>query len=857
MPGLNLTRAEAADRAAIVAVDAYTVHLDLTGAATDPTYRSSTTITFRAGQGASTWLDLQAPTVLSVRLNDQDLDPLDVVAEHRIQLVDLVEHNTVTVVAECAYMNTGEGLHRFTDPVDGEVFCYTQFEVADARRVFACFEQPDLKATFTLTVDAPSHWTVVSNEVGAAEPLGEGKARWRFATTGRLSTYVTAVCAGPYHAVRDTYEGSAATIPLGLLCRPSIADHLDAEDLFEVTKQGFAFFEDAFGRAYPFSKYDQVFVPEFNAGAMENAGCVTYRDEYLFRSRVTDAALERRAETVLHEMAHMWFGDLVTMRWWDDLWLNESFATWASVLAQAEATRWTHAWTTFATAEKLWALRQDQLPSTHPISADMRDLEDVEVNFDGITYAKGASVLKQLVAWVGRDAFLAGLRDYFDKHAWGNTTLADLFAELEARSGRDLQDWEHQWLQTAGVNVLRPVVDVAEDGTFRSVTVVQEAPEEHPRLRAHRLGIGLYDRDESGRLHRRDSVHVDLSGERNEIEALRGVRVPDLLLVNDEDLTFARVRLDERSLATAIESIASFSESLPRALVWTATTDMLRSAELAATDYAALLLAGLAAEDDLMVVQTLLLSGRGAVELYSAPSNRVQLRTRWTDGLRRLAGEAAAGSDHQLAFVRAWASAAHSAADLAEVQALLRSEPPASGAFEGLALDADLRWHLLQRLVVHGAAGDAEIDAELARDATASGQNQAVLARAARPWDEAKEATFQALLAPKPMANRDLEMALAGFVLPEQADVLAPFVDRYFAAVPDLWRTRTLKTAERLVTGLFPRVLPTPALARRAWRAAEEAASAPALARLLSEGAADLDRALAAQAFDEERATPR
>ncbi|HEY9411769.1 MAG TPA: aminopeptidase N, partial [Jiangellaceae bacterium] len=409
MSGANLTRDETRERAARIDPGpsgvGYTVELDLTG--DDATFGSTTTLSFRAEAGTSTWLDLIAPTVREVVLNGVALDPAEVYDGHRVSLPDLAEENEVKVVADAAYMNTGEGLHRTVDPVDGETYLYSQFEVAEARRVFACFDQPDIKGAFTFVVDAPGHWEVVSNSPGKATKRRGGQVRhWKFATTQVMSTYVTAIVAGPYHVVRSEYSGKDTTIPLGLYCRKSLAEHLDADELFDLTRRGFAFFEDVFGLAYPFTKYDQLFVPEFNAGAMENAGAVTHHEDYVFRSRVTDAAYERRAETVLHEMAHMWFGDLVTMRWWDDLWLNESFATWASLLAQSEATRWTEAWTTFAVTEKLWALRQDQLPSTHPISADIRDLEDVEVNFDGITYAKGASVLKQLVAWVGREEFL-------------------------------------------------------------------------------------------------------------------------------------------------------------------------------------------------------------------------------------------------------------------------------------------------------------------------------------------------------------------------------------------------------------------------------------------------------------------
>lgn len=853
MPGINLTRAEASQRSATVTAQSYEVSLDLSqaGDTSQPTYRSETVARFDADPGATTWLDLIAPAVHSVRVNGQDLDPSQVFDGSRITLTDLQSSNEVVVVADAAFMTTGEGLHRFTDPADGEVYLYSQFEVADARRVFACFDQPDLKARFTFTVDAPVHWTVVSNSPAGAIEANESSTsrRWQFDPTPPISTYITAVCAGLYHEVRDEHSGTAGTIGLGLYCRQSLVDHLDSDELFTITRQGFAFYEEAFGHPYPFAKYDQVFVPEFNAGAMENAGCVTYRDEYLFRSRVTDAAYERRAETMLHEMAHMWFGDLVTMRWWDDLWLNESFATWASVLCQAEATRWTDSWTTFATTEKLWALRQDQLPTTHPISADARDLEDVENNFDGITYAKGASVLKQLVAYVGREEFFAGLRRYFRDNAWGNTTMSDLFKELEAESGRDLGAWEAEWLTTAGVVALTPQITTTDltgptsTRTYSSVTVAQEATEEHPTLRSHRIGIGLYDITDGG-LTRRDHLRVDIQGDRTEVPDLAGVPAADLLLLNDDDLTFAKVRFDDASMRTVISSIADFSESLPRAMCWTAATDMLRDAQLPARRYVDLVLAG-SESADLGVLQTVLRTGHAAVLQYCDPDYRPILARTWAEGLADLAESAEAGSDRQLALARAWVAAAPlSSAD--RLKALLDG----SDSLPGLVVDADLRWHLIERLAALGVADEAAIAAEEATDTTAAGQRHAAHARASRPSAAAKAEAWEALVAVDRLSNAMGEATLAGFVQPEQADLLAPYTEKYFAMVEQAWRTQTPRTAERLVDGLFPRYAVSQDVIDRAEEWLSEHPHLHAMRRLVLEGAADTRRALRAQQAD-------
>ncbi|MDQ3480200.1 MAG: aminopeptidase N, partial [Actinomycetota bacterium] len=529
MPGLNLTRDEAAARALVLDVASYDITLDLTTSET--TFASTTVLSFSCSDpGATTFANLVGATVYEITLNGQSIDT-SAYADNRIELTGLGAENELRVVADCTYSHTGEGLHRFVDPADDKVYLYTQFEVPDARRVFTTFEQPDLKSVFAFHVTAPAGWQVVSNSpTPTPEIAGDGIATWHFDPTKPISTYITALVAGEYAVVRDTYRGSRGDIPLGIFLRESLLEHLDADEIFEVTKQGFGFFEDAFDMAYPFGKYDQLFVPEYNMGAMENAACVTFRDEYIFRSRQTRAAYEGRANTILHEMAHMWFGDLVTMRWWDDLWLNESFAEWASHHSAVKATQYTEAWTSFCNSRKTWAYRQDQLPSTHPIAADNYDLEAVEVNFDGITYAKGASALRQLVAWVGEDDFLAGLRVYFNRHAYGNTELTDLLDALEETSGRDLGSWTKEWLQTSGVNTVRPAFDVDVEGHFSSFTIQQSASADFPTLRRHRLAVGLYDMTDEG-LVRRSSVETDVSGDETEVAALIGVKQPDLVLL--------------------------------------------------------------------------------------------------------------------------------------------------------------------------------------------------------------------------------------------------------------------------------------------------------------------------------------
>ncbi|MGA8331624.1 MAG: aminopeptidase N, partial [Mycobacterium sp.] len=566
----NLTRDQAVERAALITVDNYRIDLDLTDGDGNPgerTFRSITTAEFDALPGSDTVIDIAADAVRSATLNGRDIDVSEYNESTGIPLSGLTEHNVVVVDADCRYSNTGEGLHRFVDPVDNEVYLYSQFETADAKRMFACFDQPDLKATFDVSVRAPQHWEVVSN--GATANVDDGVHN--FVTTPKMSTYLVALIAGPYARWDDVYSDEHGEIALGIFCRATLAEFMDAERLFTQTKQGFGFYHKNFGVPYAFGKYDQLFVPEFNAGAMENAGAVTFLEDYVFRSKVTRASYERRAETVLHEMAHMWFGDLVTMQWWDDLWLNESFATFASVLCQAEATEFTTAWTTFANSEKSWAYRQDQMPSTHPVAADIPDLAAVEVNFDGITYAKGASVLKQLVAYVGLEDFLSGLRDYFRAHAFGNATFGDLLGALEKASGRDLSDWGKQWLKTTGLNTLRADFDVDDDGKFSRFAVAQGgAAPGAGETRTHRLAIGIYDDDDDGRLTRVHREELDVSGESTEVPALVGVPHGKLILVNDDDLTYCSLRLDPESLQTALDRIADIAEPLPRTLVWSA-----------------------------------------------------------------------------------------------------------------------------------------------------------------------------------------------------------------------------------------------------------------------------------------------
>ncbi|MEV0091573.1 aminopeptidase N [Streptomyces sp. NPDC050738] len=857
MPGENLSRDEARERAGLLSVDGYEVVLDLRsavgeGPAQGPrTFRSVTTIRFRSSTvGASSFADLVAPSVNAVTLNGQPLDVAAVFDGVRIALDGLQAENELVVDAQCAYSRTGEGMHRFVDPEDDEVYLYTQYEPADARRVFANFEQPDLKAPFRFEVTAPDGWTVWSNGAGTA---GDGGA-WSFEETKPISTYITCVVAGPYHYVTDSYrrtfeDGTELEIPLGAMCRKGLAKHFDVDDIFLVTKQGLDFFHEHFDYPYPFGKYDQAFVPEYNLGAMENPGMVTFREEYIYRGKVTSASYERRANVILHEMAHMWFGDLVTMVWWDDLWLKESFADFMGTFSMVGATRFENGWITFANNRKSWAYRADQLPSTHPITADIRDLEDAKLNFDGITYAKGASVLKQLVAYVGQDAFLEGARRYFKRHEYGNTRLGDLLAVLEETSGRDMTTWSQSWLQTAGVNSLTPVVTYDAAGKITELAVVQEAAESHPELRPHRVAVGLYRREAgSDELVRYARAEVDVAGARTVVGELAGAEKPDLVLVNDDDLTYCKIRFDEGSLETLRSHLGDITDPLARALCWSALWNLTRDALMPARDFVGLVLKFAGRETDIGVLQMLHSWAQSALMHYAAPSWREEGGRELAEGALRELRVAEPGSQEQLTWARFFAAVAASDADFQLLQGLLEG----SAKIDGLDVDQELRWAFLSPLASHGLADEGVIGAELARDNTASGKRHQVRCLASRPSEAVKAQAWAAVVESDALSNTLVEATISGFEQASQRALIAPYGEKYFAAIERVWAERSIQIGMLVVKGLFPGLQDDRATldATDAWLAGHEGA-APALRRLVLEARDDLARSLRGQACDE------
>ena len=826
MTSVNLTKKEAQHRSDMLDVEHYTIHLDLTTG--EETFSSITTARFKVKKSGDTFIDLRAKNVTEVLLDGEDitakaltLNDAGYDEEHGIALTGLTEgEHTLQITADAVYSHSGQGLHRFVDPADNRVYMYTQFEAADAKRMFACFDQPDLKATYDLTVVTPDDFVIVTN-APVETHVRDGKATHTSTIDYRLSTYLVALIAGPYFEVKDSWTGTLTkhpetpegqygphagqadelTIPLSIYCRQSIAEALDADVLFEQTKQGFDFYHQVFGVMYPFHKYDQVFCPEYNMGAMENAGCVTFRDEYVFTSKPTEYRYERRCDTILHEMAHMWFGDLVTMQWWDDLWLNESFATWSAATAMVANTKYKTAWVTYCSVEKAWAYAQDTLPTTHPISTDASDIEAVEQNFDGITYAKGMSVLKQLAAYVGQDAFLAGVRLHFARHAFGNATFDDLLQSLSESSGRDLSDWAHQWLKTTGVNALRPAFTV-EDGKYTSFAVEQDGAQPgNGEFRTHRIGVGLYSLID-GKVTRTDRVEVDIDSASKEVSEFIGKDAADLVLVNDDDLTYAIMELDPASLSFVQEHIGDIEDPMARALCWSAAWQMVRNAKMRGRDFVELVRRGAPVEKETAVLGQILAQATTAVTRYSDPE-WVEAEGNALLATTLLEGAKVTRDFGQVAFVNQLLSVTPTE----EAKEFFRSILEGTPSIDGVEVDAELKWKALTALIAAGDINDPEekIRAMREEDKLASGQNSAWRAGAAIPTKDVKTAVWKELTdTSRSMSNLERRHKLEGLTFAGSAPLLEPFAKDYFALAPRMWKNFSSETALQMVEGLFP-----------------------------------------------------
>ncbi|RLZ03125.1 aminopeptidase N [Kocuria tytonicola] len=838
--GASLTREEAATRAEQIRVEDYRVTVDLSGAE-DPantTFGSEVTVRFTAEEGAETFIDFIHESVSSVELNGEVLDVDDVVEGSRIRLPELGQANELRVVGRALYSRSGEGLHRYIDPQDGEVYIYTQYEPADCRRVFAVFEQPDLKAVYRFTVITPAPWLAASNgELLSSEATDScdvpGSVTHEFAPTQRISSYITTILAGPYTRVTDEWsgtgsQGEALTVPLALYCRRALAEHMDAEELFALTKQGLDFFPQLFGVAYPWGKYEQAFVPEYNLGAMENPGMVTFTEDYLFPSGATRAQLAGRANTLMHEMSHMWFGDLVTMRWWDDLWLKESFAEFMGAYACVHATQYTDAWVTFALARKEWAYRQDQLPTTHPVVADIVDLEAARQNFDGITYAKGASVLKQLVAFVGEDAFMDACRAYFRRFAFGNTDLDDFLGVLDEACDHDVRAWADLWLRTTGVPVLAVTAPDDDAAQPARASLTQDASP----LRPHVLTAGSYARELGGEAvvkTARVEVRVPAEPGTTELAGLapksgpggtRGVGVspgegPDgsdtpepsegagaVLLLNDTDLTYCLAHPDPRSLAGLVEIVGDIADPLARAVAHSQLWAAVRDGRLCPREYVLMVARRCTAETHAAILTTVLDHARQALGQYVPVTYRTTVRRTLLDALGASMLAAEPGSDAQLILARAFArEAARDGKYARPIQEWLGG----AQSVPGLQLTPQLRWTMLTAVTATGHSTVSELEREHAQDPTRDGHLGYLEAAAAMRSDRSKEQAWERI-ASGTLSNDELSATVSGFQLAAPA-VLHRYEDSYFEHLSGWWAGHSMEIATRMVRGLYPRAV--------------------------------------------------
>jgi aminopeptidase N len=832
-PADNLTQEDAERRAELISKLEYIIELTLSNDPSVESFRSVTSVVFDvARDDADTFIDLSARSVEEVALNGRvDEEARRAYDGVRLPLRGLRRgRNELRVVADCTYYTIGVGLHRLVDPIDHKVYVYTHFEPFDAHKVFPCFDQPDLKGTFTLQVTAPPVWSVCADSRVIERQSVDGATRWSFNRTPLIPTYLVAIVAGEFHIVRDEHRG----IPLSLWCRESLAEYLDqqAADIFEITKQGLDFFRDYFGLEYPFDEYNQLFVPEASMGAMENPGCVTFNELYIFRGKATENQLLRRAETILHEMAHVHgFGDVATMRWWGDLWLNETFATYMSQLAIDDATRFDNAWVDFANTVKSVAARQDQLVTTHRIADSVPDTDSVRQNFDGITYHKGASVMRQLAAWVGDDAFRAGVQDYFRRYRWGNATLQNFLECIGRASGRDMASWSRQWLETTGMNVLRPEFEV-RDGRYAWLDVVQGAAKpEHPTLRSHRIAVGLYDLHPDGALRLRAAYPVDVDGERTRVGALAGIAAADLVLVNDADLTFAKLRFDERSVHTLLDHLSALEDSLARSLCWAALWDMTRDAELPTRRYVELVTRHAKHEEEPALIERVLSQALAATDQFSDPSNRNHLRALLQASAREQIDSLPKDAVLRLSWTRCLIATSVSPKELDFLAALVEERE----RIEGVPLDTDLRWLAVARLATTGRYGVAEISAALELDPTDFGRRHAAASLAARPDATAKAEAWQIIREPSgmipeawqevlvvPVSLATLAAIMRGFAFGAfveggfhrsgQEDVLRPYIASYAEQVPRMWKERSIEDAEEFTESMYPRYLTDDAL---------------------------------------------
>ncbi|GAB2768261.1 aminopeptidase N [Terrabacter koreensis] len=824
----SLTLAEARERSSLITVTSYAVELDLDQGA--EVFGSHTTVRFTCEQpGAATWVDLKAHSVETVTLNGEPIEP-DQLSDGRLPLAHLASENELVVAATMAYSHDGQGLHRATDPADDLDYVYGHLFLDAAPSVFACFDQPDLKAPYDVTVRAPLDWTVLGN--GAATRTAPGT--WTLGKTKPLATYFVTVCAGPYVSVRDEHDG----IPLGIHSRASLREPLErhAAELFDVTKRSFDYFHGLFGIRYPFGEYHQVFVPEFNAGAMENPGCVTFRDQYLYRGAATRDELLTRANTVSHEMSHMWFGDIVTMRWWDDLWLNESFAEYMSHRALVDATEYTDAWVDSSIVRKVWGYGAERSPSTHPVAGvEALDAQSALQNFDGISYAKGAATLRQLIAYVGDEQFIAGVRAYLTDKSYGNGTLADFLGAIETASGKDLDAWSRAWLLTADRDTIS--VDLEEQGgVVESAVVRRESPAERPADRPHAFDVAGWT---DGRELARASVTV--TGPETTLAELEGTPEPAIVVANASDLTWARVRLSDQTVAALPVQLAQVPDAQARAVVWSALIDGVHGATVSPDAFLDVFDAAWPHESNSSILTRVAAYAEHRIVPWFVP------RASQDDALDRLNRDGTGLLERSGPGTTESLAAARLVAGTSDDEVLLRAWADGHGLPAGLEEDGDFRWIVVRNLASRGLVEARDIEAFRAKDDTLQGGLNALMCRASLPEPDAKAWAWQQLTGREGRSNYEMIHLARGFWTAPDDDLVADYVPRFFTDVPAMSGWVGEDALSRVVLVAFPRVF-TEETAQLSAEAMSRDDLTPAVRRSLVDADAELREALASRA---------
>jgi aminopeptidase N len=654
-----------------------------------------------------------------------------------------------------------------------------------------------------------------------------------FEKTVPFSTYLFSVVAGDYESVYDEHAG----IPLGLHARASLMQHLDADVLFDLTKRGIDFFGEFFSEPYPFGKYDQVFVPEFNWGGMENVANVTYTDSVVFRDPPTEDQFIRRSEYFLHELAHMWFGDLVTLRWWNDLWLNESFASYVAYLALSRFDDYPSIWQDFNFRMKVWAYREDQRPTTHRIADDVPSTDETFLNFDGITYGKGAAVLKQLVHAIGEGAFREGLRTYFRRHRFGNATLHDFLGALQEGSGTDLLTWAARWLKTPSLNTLSLSWGEA-GGAIAGMRMTQAAPEDHPYLRPHSTVVALVDAAGASR-----EVPASIDDRSAVVASAEGLPVPVFAFPNAGDHAYAKIQLDDASLVYARERLGEVSDPLLRQLVWASLWEMVRDQQLSSLVYLDLIGDHLPGEESVSIIQMVTATAAGAITRFVPEDLIDEAASRLVAVADDAIGRTSPG-DRRVLWARALIGNAWSADD-ARRAAEIVDDPP-----DGLHVDQDMRWSVAVRWSALGLDGvDDRVSAERERDPSDRGDRAVVAAGAARPDPAAKDEVWERIHGD---GYPSLHLALAasgGFWQRSQAELLERFVVPFFEGLPGVFVERGPEAARAYFRGFFPHHLIDQATRDRITALLERDDIGPMLRRLLVETDDDIERALACRSF--------